>query len=631
MTVVSFLSDNFIPRLPPKHVAAGGSRDGSASGAVASAVSSVVGDLISPVNTTYEEKNQRENLYLPHPRHPHNVDPNDEDKKNDNILIYSKTTTSTDDNYNLLHRLLKGRHVQLLGIGATIGSALFVTIGKALAKGGPLSLLLGFTLWSIPILCITISTAEFVTYLPITSPFVRMAGRCCDQALEVMTAWNFWFLCCSQIPFEVVTVNLILHFWRDDYSPAIPLAVQVVLYFAINVFGVRIYGETEFWLSIGKVVLATGLLLFTFVTMVGGNPQHDPYGFRYWVHPGVMAPWYSTGTLGRFQGFLACLIQACFTFAGPEYISSVASETINPRKTLPSAFKQVFVRLLIFFLGGALCVGTLVAYNDPVLVAQLDSESLKPGAGASPYVIAMQNMRIKVLPHIVNGLLVTSAFLAGNLYTYCLSRTLYGVALDGFAPRFLTATTKTGIPIYCVLILLCWAFLSFMQLGENASKVLNWIFSIITSCQLINFTILCVVYFFFFKALKAQNISRDSLPFKGWYQPWLLIIGGVSSFVMIFVSSYEVFLPGNWNVKLFLFLYLFIFIDIWVFVGYKVWRRTKWRDPRKVDLVTGLKEVEMHEQKFYEEMQRSHKLNDEGVVKRSWTQRIVATLFGSEL
>lgn len=602
--LVNFLHDNFVPIIPPKQTKV------------------VIDKRSNLVVAATDEKKQ--NLNYGDAAKAKDVSASGLD--NDDDERESLYSTSTEDNYNVLHRSLRGRHVQLLGIGATIGSALFVAIGKALAKGGPLSLLLAFAIWSLPILCITISTAEFVTYLPITSPFVRMAGRCCDSALEVMTAWNFWFLCCSQIPFEITTVNSILHFWRDDFLPAIPLCIQTVLYFVINVFGVAIYGETEFWLSIGKVVLASGLIIFTFVTMVGGNPEHDVYGFRYWRDPGVMNAYWSTGDLGRFQGFLACLIQACFTFAGPEYISSVASETVNPRKTLPLAFKQVFIRLSIFFLGGAFCVGTLVAYNDPKLVG-----SSVPGAGGSPYVIAMENMKIKVLPHIVNGLLVTSAFSAGNSYTYCSSRTLYGVALDGYAPRFLTATTKTGIPIYCMLISLCWALLSFLQLGESASKVLTWIINIITLCQLINFTVLCVVYVFFYRALKAQNISRDTLPFKGWYQPWLAIFGGVCSFCMIFISSYEVFLPGNWDIQTFLFQYLFIFIDIVIFVGYKVIRRTKWKDPKDVDLVTGLREVELHEQNFYEEMQRENRLDDEGKIIMNWRQKIASTFFGSEI
>lgn len=552
----------------------------------------------------------------------------DYDDEKDHQSILSVVTESTAEGSNHLHRRLKGRHVQLLGIGATIGSALFVAIGKGL-QYGPLNLLLGFVVWSIPILFITISTAEMVTYLPIPSPFVRLAGRCCDSALEVTSAWNFWFLCCAQIPFEVVTVNSILHFWRDDYNAAIPLAVQVLLYFLINVFGVAIYGEVEFWLCLGKVVLATGLILFTFVTMVGGNPKHDAFGFRYWTDPGVMYVFNHTGTLGRFEGFLQCLIRATFTFAGPEYVSLVASETINPRKTLPSAYKQVFIRLTIFFIGGALCVGILVPYNDPLLLETLGVT--KPGAGGSPYVIAMQNLGIKVLPDIVNVLLVTSAFSAGNSYTFCSSRTLYGFALDGHAPKFLTATTKTGIPIYCVIISLCWSLISFLQLGEQASKVLDWIINLITSCQLINFTLLCFTYLFFYRALKAQGIDRKSLPFVGWYQPWLAIIGGSMAFVMIFVGTYTIFLPGAWDYQSFLFSYLMIFIDIGIFIVYKFVKRTKWRDPAKVDLVTGLKEVEEHEQYLYHKLQSENKIDENGKIRRTWLARISTFIFGSEI
>lgn len=577
MTLKGFLHDNFVPHIPP-----------------------------------------REKLL----EVPHQHSTNDDAKS-----LTSVTTESTYEGTNHLHRKLRGRHVQLLGIGATIGSAIFVAIGKGL-QYGPLNLLLGFIVWSIPILFITISTAEMVTYLPIPSPFVRLAGRCCDSALEVMTAWNFWFLCCAQIPFEVVTVNSILHYWRDDYNAAIPLTVQVVLYFLINVFGVAIYGEVEFWLCLGKVLLATGLIFFTFITMVGGNPKGDAFGFRYWVNPGPMYVFHNTGALGRFEGFLQCLIRATFTFAGPEYVSLVASETINPRKTLPSAYKQVFIRLSVFFIGGALCVGILVAYNDPLLLETLGVT--KPGAGGSPYVIAMQNLGIKVLPDIVNVLLVTSAFSAGNSYTFCSSRTLYGFALDGHAPRFLTATTKTGIPIYCVLISLCWSLISFLQLGEGASKVLDWIINLITSCQLINFTILCFTYVFFYRAMKAQNFDRQNLPFVGWYQPWLAIIGGALAFIMIFVGTYTIFLPGAWDYQSFLFSYLMIFIDIAIFVVYKIVKRTKWRNPADVDLVLGLKEVEEHEELLYQKLRMENKLDSDGEVRRSWVEKISTFLFGSE-
>ena len=76
---------------------------------------------------------------------------------------------------------------------------------------------------------------------------------------------------------------------------------------------VKWYGETEFWAAVGKVLLIIGLLIFTFISMLGGNPEKDRYGFRYWKDPGSFATLYYGGDLGRWLGFLQCLIQASFT------------------------------------------------------------------------------------------------------------------------------------------------------------------------------------------------------------------------------------------------------------------------------------------------------------------------------
>lgn len=87
------------------------------------------------------------------------------------------------------HRGLKARHIQLIGIGGTIGTALYVQIGRGLLNGGPASLFLAFTLWCFFILAVTISMAEMVTYLPISSPFIRFAGRYVDEAFGFAAGW----------------------------------------------------------------------------------------------------------------------------------------------------------------------------------------------------------------------------------------------------------------------------------------------------------------------------------------------------------------------------------------------------------------------------------------------------------
>ncbi|KAI2464248.1 amino acid permease/ SLC12A domain-containing protein [Annulohypoxylon bovei var. microspora] len=512
--------------------------------------------------------------------------------------IESLTTVNDSDG---THRKLKSRHIQLIGIGGTIGTALYVSIGRSLLQGGPGSLFIAFSLWCTVILAITMSMAEMVTYLPISSPFanvmaIRFAGRYVDEAFGFAAGWNFFIFEAVLVPFEVTACNVVIHYWSDIVPAGAIIAIVLVLYALINVLAVRFYGETEFWAALGKVLLIVGLIIFTFIVMLGGNPLHDRFGFRYWYEPGSFAEYYTTGSLGRFQGFMQCLITAAFTIAGPDYVSMAAGETENPRVVMPKAFNAVFYRLTTFFMLGSLCVGILVPYNDAELIEAYDSSA--PGAAASPYVVAMNRLGIPILPHIVNAMVLTAAFSAGNSYVYCASRSLYGLALEGKAPKVLTKCTRQGVPIYCVFIVLLIALLAFLQVSQNAAVVLNWFVQLVTASQLINFSVMCVTYICFHRALKVQGISRDTLPYKGILQPYAAYYALSATFLMTFISGYTVFLPGNWDVPSFLFSYTMIGVCPLLFIGWKVIHKTRIHRPYELDLRRDVAAIEDYTNKF---------------------------------
>lgn len=395
--------------------------------------------------------------------------------------------------------------------------------------------------------------AEMVSYTPISSPFIRFAGRYVDEAFGFATGWNFFVFEAFLVPFEVVACNIIIHYWTDAIPTAALIVIIIVLYAAINLMAVHYFGEVEFWAALAKVILAVGLILFTFVVMIGGNPKGDAFGFAYWNDPGPFAELYYTGTLGRFLGFVQCLIQASFTIAGPDYVAMTAGEAVNPRKILPHAFKAVFYRLTFFFVLGSLCVGILVPHDDPDMNEAFSSG--EPGAAASPYVAAMNRLDIPILPHIVNATVLLSAFSAGNSFLYCASRSLYGLALDRKAPRFLTKCTSKGVPIYAISCVLVVALLSFLQLSQDSAVVLSWFVSLVTASQLINFSCVCITYLCFRRALQVQGIDRNILPFQSWFMPYTAYYGLVGTAVMTFVNGYTVFLPidGQWSVSTFLF------------------------------------------------------------------------------
>ncbi|KAG8533353.1 uncharacterized protein KY384_002136, partial [Bacidia gigantensis] len=505
------------------------------------------------------------------------------------------------------HRMLKPRHIQLIGIGGTIGTALFVQIGQGLLNGGPASLFIAFTFWQAErsarkhvtqerAQSLTKRIAEMVTYLPISSPFIRFAGRYVDEAFGLAAGYNFFIFEAALVPFEIVACNLVIHYWSDIIPAGGVIAIIIFLYGLINIFAVKWYGESEFWLALGKVVLIVGLIMYTFITMLGGNPIGDRYGFRFWRDPGSFAPLYKEGSLGRFLGFLQCLIQASFTIAGPDYVSMAAGEAENPRKVMPSAYNKVFGRLTAFFVLGSLAVGINVPYTDSTLKDAFSNDA--PGAAASPYVVSMNRLKVKVLPDIVNALVLSAAFSAGNSYVYCASRSLFGLALEGKAPKIFTHCTKNGVPVYCVALTLAISLLSFLQVSNSSAVVLSWFVSLVTASQLINFSVISFTCIRFMKACQAQGLSRDSLPYKGVLQPYVAYFALTATFIMTFVGGYPVFLPGKWKVPTFLFSYFSVALFPVLFIGWKLLKRTKWRASSDVDLRQDVLEIEEYTRNY---------------------------------
>ncbi|KAF9258326.1 general amino acid permease AGP2 [Marasmius fiardii PR-910] len=474
------------------------------------------------------------------------------------------------------HRTLSSRHIQLIGIGGSIGTAIFVQIGASLTHGGPGSLFIAFTFWSTVVLAINNCLAEMVTWMPISSPFIRYADHFVDSALGFIAAVNFFINMAINVPFEITAFNLTLHFWTDKIPIEAVIFFVLLCYILLNTFAVKLYGEAEFWLALGKVILAFGLILFTFIVMVGGNPLHDAFGFRNWdpskVQGAPFAEYIKTGSQGRFLGFLNCSVQAAFTVVGPEFISMTAGEAAHPRTVLPRTFKHTYARLFIFFVIGSASVGILVPYNAPDLLSAATNP--KPGAGSSPYVIAMRSLGIGVLPHIVNALILLSIFSCGNNFVYSASRVLFGMALEGklggrVSRRFCRCTSR-GSPIWCVGVTSLVGLLALLGVQNSSAVVLQWFADLITVSYTFNFFCIAISYLRFYHALKVQSISRDTLPYKGPWQPFCGIYALALCSAMLVIQAYSVFMTGKWDVPTVIFVYALIVGLPVLFVGWKL-------------------------------------------------------------
>lgn len=129
-----------------------------------------------------------------------------------------------------LHRRLGPRQIQLVAIGGSIGTALFIAIGSALYRGGPASLLLAFIVECTMVGFLNNCLAEMTIYMPVNGGFISLAGKWVDDAFGFMAGWNFFIYMALTVPFEISAVNLLLSYWRDDIPVAAVCLVCIALY-----------------------------------------------------------------------------------------------------------------------------------------------------------------------------------------------------------------------------------------------------------------------------------------------------------------------------------------------------------------------------------------------------------------
>ena len=195
-----------------------------------------------------------------------------------------------------LHRGLRARQVTMIALGGALGSGLLIGTGSALAQAGPASIFISYTILGFIVWIVLCSLGEMAAYLPIESGFTGYATRFCDPALGFSLGYTYWFKYIITTPNQLTACSLVIQYWvdRDTVNPGVFIAVFLVVIIGINYLGVRYFGEIEFWLSSAKVLTMCGLIILSLVLMLGGGPDHDRKGFRYWKDPGAFKTLYAS-------------------------------------------------------------------------------------------------------------------------------------------------------------------------------------------------------------------------------------------------------------------------------------------------------------------------------------------------
>ncbi|EHY55729.1 hypothetical protein HRR83_007947 [Exophiala dermatitidis] len=508
----------------------------------------------------------------------------------------SRTTTTG------VVRGLKSRHIQFIALGGTIGTGLFLGIGSALTRAGPLSIFLGYTITGTFIWMMMQALGEMTTWLPLPGAIPQFAARFVDPALGFAVGWNNWYFCAIAVPVEVSAAAILIGYWNDSISPAAWITLILGLIIFLNVFGVAIYGEAEFIFASLKIITIVGLIILALILDLGGGPNHDRLGFRFWKHPGAMKEYQSKGSTGRFLGLFSVFVNAAFSYAGVEFVAVAAGESRNPRKNIPKAVRRIFWRILFFYSLGALAVGVLVPYDDENLLSA-QSASIHTAA-ASPWVIAIQRAGIPALPSIINAVILTSATSSGNAFLFAGARYLYALAENRQAPRiFLRTTAKSGLPLYCVLFTALFSPLTYLSVSSGPNQIFLWFQSLTTMATLLTWMSICIAYLHFYGALKHHAVDRYSsvLVFRAPFQPYGTWIALAFFLIIIIFNGFAVFIRGNWATYDFVTAYIGIPIFVVFYLFWKIVKRTKYRSVSERDIFTGKAEIDAQDYMWQEQ------------------------------
>lgn len=374
-----------------------------------------------------------------------------------------------------LKRELKNRHVQLIAIGGTIGTGLFLGSGKAIALAGP-SIILAYLIVGTALFFVMRALGELLLSNAGYTSFTDFATEYIGPWAGYVTGWTYWFCWIMTAMADIIAVGVYTNYWFDipQWVPAIGC---LVLLLVLNLLTVKLFGELEFWFALIKIITIIALIIIgVFMLVTGFQTSSGTVSVEnLWAHGGL----YPNGV----TGFLMAFQMVVFAFVGVELVGVSAAETANPQKNIPSAINKIPLRILLFYVGALFIILCINPWNE------MSAES-------SPFVQVFTLAGIPIAAGVINFVVLTSAASAGNSGLFSTSRMLYSLGSNKQASSAFAKLNKNSVPsnalIMSTIVVSVGALLSKLM-PENAFSVVTtisaicfiWVWSIILISHII--------------------------------------------------------------------------------------------------------------------------------------------------
>lgn len=395
---------------------------------------------------------------------------------------------------------LKPRQLIMMGLGSAIGAGLFLGSGVGVRAAGP-AVLISYLLAGTLVIIVMNALGEMAAAKPTRGAFSVYAADALGATAGATVGWLWWLQLVIVIAAEAVgAAGLLATVWPELPVPVLALSFML-LFTAINLLGVRSFGEFEFWFAILKVLAILGFIVIGGALLAGWLPQAASPGLSHLSADGGFAP-------RGLAGIGAALLVVVFAFGGTEIVAVAAAETDDPARSLARAIRTVAWRILVFYIGSLSVIVAVVPWTSPAL--------------SSPFAAVLQIANIPGAATAITLIAVVALLSALNANLYGASRMIFSLAQRAEAPRLLGHANGRGVPVMAVLASVLFGFIAALLEFLYPKQVLDVLLNIVGATCLMVWTI----------SLLSQLVLRAradragvALPFRMSGYPWVTLLG----------------------------------------------------------------------------------------------------------
>lgn len=471
-----------------------------------------------------------------------------------------------------LHRGLGTRHMSMIAIGGAIGTGLFLASGATVSKAGPGGALVAYGLIGLMVYLLMQSLGEMSAHIPVPGAFETYATRFVSPSFGFALGWNYWFNWAITVAAELAAAAIVMAYWLPQVPSWVWSAGFLALLVGLNYLSARAYGEGEFWFAAVKVAAVVVFLVLGVLIIVGVMGGHAP-GLSNW-HTG-QAPF-----VGGFGGAMAVFLIAGFSFQGTELIGIAAGESDDPGTAVPRATRQIFWRIMIFYIGSIAVIGLLVPYTDPHLLAGEVTQ-----VAMSPFTLVLRRAGVAAAAAVMNAVILTSILSAGNSGLYASTRMLYAMATEHKAPAVFARTNRRGVPGPALAATTVVGAACFATSLVGSGRAYTWLVNVSSLCGFIAWLGIAVCHLRFRKALAVQGHDVSELEFRARWFPAGPLIAFALCLLITLGQGWEAVANGDWQGAVVAYVGIPAFLALWW--GHKLVTGAPRADLGTADLTAG--------------------------------------------